>query len=370
MGVFRIILALSVFAAHAYEAFSGGVPLDDWKSLVSRNGLHIFIWSGHAVFAFFILSGFYMAMVICQKYSKLTDGTRRFYFNRALRLYPTNWVILVAYILFYIASHTPSFLTFHGGPRPWLTPLAFFCNFFFLGTEIIPFGAKTNWYYVIGPIWSLSIEAYFYLLAPFIVRRSLGFIFCLATISAALRLTLCHFGIATVPWRYFFFPSDLVFFLMGVLAYRLYEHVKKSPWTKPAGIAASCLLLGLIVCKPFWNTAGNLDRWQSWAFFLAVALCAPFLFSLTKDNRIDNFVGQLSYPVYLGHMLVFAVLMRLSSGQIDKPILSLVLTLLLATTLYLAVDRPIEKIRQRIPITGAKSRPRLRLPALLRSRLS
>jgi hypothetical protein len=47
-------------------------------------------------------------------------------------------------------------------------------------------------------------------------------------------------------------------------------------------------------------------------------------------------------------MLVFAVLMRLSSGQIDKPILSLVLTLLLATTLYLAVDRPIEKIRQRI----------------------
>ena len=161
MGTFRVILALSVFAAHVYTTFANGAPPDDWNSPVWRNKLHIFIWSGHAVFAFFILSGFYMAMVICQKYSKLPDGTRRFYYNRALRLYPTNWVILAGYILFYVATHTPSFLTFHGGPRPWLTPIAFFCNFFFLGTEIIPFGVKSTWYYVVGTGGSLSVEGYF-----------------------------------------------------------------------------------------------------------------------------------------------------------------------------------------------------------------
>jgi peptidoglycan/LPS O-acetylase OafA/YrhL len=347
MGLLRIILALSVFAAHAYDAFGGGARLMDWHSPASRNGMHLYVWSGHAVFAFFILSGFYMAMVINEKYSKMPDGTRRFYFNRALRLYPANWVILAGFALVYVASGTPSFLTFTHG-ESWMTPIAFFCNLFFFGAEILPFKHPQNWQYVIGPIWSLSLEAYFYILAPFIVTRSLKSIALLAAASAALRLTLYHTGVGPEPWRYFFFPSDLVFFLMGVIAYRLFACVKDAAWTKPAGIFAAAVIFGLIAFPPFWKYASNLDCWQSWAFYLTVAAGTPFLFSLTKNSAIDNFIGQLSYPVYLGHILVFSAMLCFYNGPMDKGLLSLILTFIMAVGIYLAVDKPIDSIRHNI----------------------
>ena len=349
MGIFRIVLALSVFAAHAYDAFGANVPLNDWVSLAARGSLHIYVWSGHAVFAFFILSGFYMAMVINRKYSKVPDGTRRFYFNRALRLYPTNWVIIAIYALLFVLSATPSFLTLnltHGAA--WLTPIAFFCNFFFAGAEIITLSDYGNWQYVIGPIWSLSLESYFYVLAPFIVTRPIKFIALLAVGSAVLRLSLYQFGFAPTPWRYFFFPSDLVFFLMGVFSYRLFDPFKSAGWVKFAGMASAAALLSVVLCEKFWTYCGELDNWESWAFYTCVAICTPFIFHLTRNSVIDNFIGQLSYPVYLGHMLVFAAIARFYHGHIERGLLALILTTLFATSIYFVVDKPVENIRRRI----------------------
>ncbi|QDQ27936.1 acyltransferase [Chitinimonas arctica] len=354
-----MILALSVLLAHATSVFGTATGMNGAATTMTRESLNIFVWSGHAVFAFFILSGYYMAMVICQKYSKLEDGTKRFYFNRALRLYPTSWVILALYVFYFIASGTPSFMLLDSAPgKEWLTPFAIFSNVFFLGAELIPFKDPSNWDLVLGPIWSLSVEVYFYILAPFIVTRSIRFIALLALASGILRLTLYHFGVAVVPWRYFFFPSDLVFFLMGVIAYRLHEQVKDAAWMKLGEPLAAAALFGFIAYEPFWIYP-DLDQWQCWVFFILVCVCTPFLFNLTKNSKLDTFIGQLAFPLYLGHQLVFSVVLRYYEGPLDKAVFSLAMTLALSIVIYFAIDKPLEAYRKRAWQAKPAPRPRL-----------
>ncbi|MGH8802776.1 MAG: acyltransferase family protein [Casimicrobiaceae bacterium] len=261
MGAFRLVLALAVLLAHIATSIGA--------SVVNRQSLHILVWSGEAVFAFFIISGFYMSLIINEKYAALPGGRWRFYANRALRLYPVHWTLLALYALVYALSGTPSFLLGdHRDPfGRWL--YACFANLFFFGVEALPIRDAANWKFVVGPIWSLSIEAYFYLLAPFVVGRSLRALASLRAIAFALRLGMYVSGVSLLPWRYFFFPADLVFFLMGSLSYRLYAWVRHRPVATWLGAGAAALPVFCVVWPGLW-TAPDLDQPLAWLFYACV----------------------------------------------------------------------------------------------------
>jgi peptidoglycan/LPS O-acetylase OafA/YrhL len=346
------MLALAVFAAHVKGFFDQGAT----HPLITRDSLHVFIWSGHAVFAFFIISGFYISMVICEKYSKLENGTGKFYLNRALRLYPANWVMLAILVVFMLCINMPSFFLMDVQPgREAFAAMAIFAHTFFFGSELISgFTNTDNWYFVFGPVWSLSLELYFYVLAPFIVTRSVRFVALLALGSAAIRLTLYHFGVGVVPWRYFFFPSDLVFFMLGVLAYRFYASARGRNWFARARPIAALVLLASVAYKPLW-TFGDQDQWQSWVFYATVCICTPFVFDLTRKSKVDNFIGNLAYPVYIGHTMASMIVDHFH-GPFDKSIISFALVLLFALGVNFFVDRPIERIRSAVS-SRRQSRP-------------
>src|SRR5437879_4725695 len=80
MGTLRLFLAFSVLAWHLR-------PLG-YLRLTALDG-------GIAVISFFIISGFYMSMVISQKYRHLPNGRRRFFLNRFLRIFPLYFVAMV-----------------------------------------------------------------------------------------------------------------------------------------------------------------------------------------------------------------------------------------------------------------------------------
>jgi len=93
MGIIRVALALAVVLSHLPPAT-----------------FH-FVSGGVAVQAFFIISGFYMALVLSSKYS----STSLFYSNRLLRLMPSYFVMMGvgAFCLFVLnasATVTPELL--------------------------------------------------------------------------------------------------------------------------------------------------------------------------------------------------------------------------------------------------------------------
>jgi peptidoglycan/LPS O-acetylase OafA/YrhL len=79
---------------------------------------------------------------------------------------------------------------------------------------------------------------------------------------------------------------------------------------------------------------------------LVFALVVPPLFELSKGNPRDRWLGELTYPMYLVHLLVLGCLVRLGA-PVSGPLL-LTCAALAAVVLYLAVDRPVDALRQRI----------------------
>jgi peptidoglycan/LPS O-acetylase OafA/YrhL len=243
----------------------------------------------------------------------------------------------------------PSFLIGNANAPFWTQLYALFSNFFFFGVEVLPFFGEENWKFVLGPVWSLSIECYFYALAPFIVRRRLHTLLALTCIALAFRLSLYLSGVPMLPWRYFFFPAHLVFFLMGSLSYHFYVWLQGKAFARWLGAGAVALLIACVVSPPVW-TAPDLDQPLSWSFYVCVWVCTPLVFNLTHTWKFDNALGQMSYPIYLSHALVIGVVQQWGITM-DNGVVGTALTLAFSAGLYAFLDRPIEHIRRRIGVS-------------------
>ena len=70
--------------------------------------------------------------------------------------------------------------------------------------------------------WTIGLELLFYAMAPFIVRRPIWVIGLFCVFSLAFRLGMMALGFSGEAWNRTLFPSELIYFLLGVLGYRLY----------------------------------------------------------------------------------------------------------------------------------------------------
>ncbi|HTB23657.1 MAG TPA: acyltransferase [bacterium] len=315
MGVLRLWLAFAVLTAHIgavgnYQLLSG--PL--------------------AVQAFYVISGFYMALVLDRKYAK---STWVFLFNRVSRLYPGYLALsLLAFLylysmgrltgtdfgaLFYINDYWPHFSF-------WGRAITVASNVLMEGKDVTVFLAvdpHTAGYFLSAhPVhgvvpssafqflpqsWSLGLEFNFYLLSPWLVRLRSRWIVLIMAASTATRLALAHFGYSGDPWTYRFFPSELAVFLLGLMAYRVYRGLgeEDSNW-RQASYMATAVLIPVVVLSAY--LPGN-ENSTALLTLPLLALALPWIFERSKDISLDRSIGELSYTVYLSHLLV-ANLMR------------------------------------------------------------
>jgi peptidoglycan/LPS O-acetylase OafA/YrhL len=89
------------------------------------------------------------------------------------------------------------------------------------------------------------------------------------------------------------------------------------------------------------------------AVLLASAMgLIPFMFAVTKSSKWDRFLGDLSYPLYCIHMLLFEVCRTIlgrfhGHWNLFSPMV-LVTSLAAAVLLYWYVDRIVEHLRIRV----------------------
>ena len=332
MGSLRLFLALCVAFSHF------GMPLG-------------FPTSDIAVQSFFVISGFYMALVLNEKYGP--GSYWLFISNRLLRLWPTYLVILIP--SFVIASNWSPVLsldlasiTYYFVSQIFVvgqdTYFYLFTNHGTLGLTLHP-GTMPNLLYKLAPVpqaWTLALEFYFYLLAPFIVRRGPAFIGGIIAASVLLRMALLSmFGLGGDPWSSRFFPSELALFLTGSLCYYAYAP-RSDTQRRQAYVMLSTAAVLLPVCLAISSWDG-VSRLASLALLCTVILIVPYLFKLTRNLAWDRYLGELSYPLYICHFLIgWMVLPETTSGAY----ISLLLSLAFSTQLYRWVERPIDRWRQ------------------------
>lgn len=332
MGTLRFILALSVAFSHF------GLPFG-------------FLTSDTAVQSFFVISGFYMALVLNEKYGP--DTYWLFISNRLLRLLPAYFVVLV----FSLAAAS------NWRPILALDPLS--CGYFIasqlliVGQELYVFlivnhGTLTftlhpvgipKLLYTFSPIpqaWTLALEIYFYLLAPFFIRRGPMVIAALIAASLALRMGLQGaFGFSGEPWSFRFFPSEIALFLTGSLGYYAYaaaDDAQRSRLRMWLSVAAVLVFVCLAINR--WD---GVPRLMSLSLLAAVIVGVPRLFELTKKIAWDKYVGELSYPLYICHFLFgWWLEPETTLGAACALALSVVASILL----YHLIDKPVDRWRQ------------------------
>jgi len=355
MGCCRLALALAVVLVH------GG-------------GFSPMIGGALAVQAFFVISGFYMALVLHTKYPPGPRSYWIFISNRLIRLWPVYALVLVMAAASFWWGWTThgkpsglfSFWVEHWAKLAVSTKMILaLANLCFVGQDWLMFAAVDpqtgvlHWtadftkeslpafvFLVLPPSWSLGVELTFYLIAPFLVRRGVRFLVGLIVASFLVRFATYAVFHHHDPWSYRFFPAELAFFLFGVLAHRLSMAMPLSlDEARRRQIGAGALVVVLLLL-------GTLRISKDYAVLAAFGLCLPFIFEATKANRLDRTIGELSYSVYLGHAFLAPVLMagfqRL--GWALPPMVfsgALVLaSLALAVALHVGVERPIDRFRQ------------------------
>jgi len=339
MGTIRTVLALSVVLWHVGP---GLAP----------------VTGESAVTCFYIISGFYMSMVLNGPYSE-DEWPWKFYLSRFLRLYPAYWAIALVSLVTYLVSESPRhILNFDGTLHPALWAFTIFSNVSIWGLDVLNGIAKAGLFTnhriirLVGPAWTLAVELQFYLVAPFIVRRALRW--CLIILGVALVI---HFLTLAAPehLRYYLAPSAWCFFLLGHLSHRVSallteSRVRRNLGLVSIGVVPLCAVLGRV-----WSYQ-SVDHIGTWAFYLLFAAAVPFLFERTQNNQLDNAIGGLSYPVYLVHSPFIAIAALIFGGNENELYKlgfwvcagTVVAVVVGALALHYGLERPIDRIRWRL----------------------
>jgi peptidoglycan/LPS O-acetylase OafA/YrhL len=187
-------------------------------------------------------------------------------------------------------------------------------------------------------------------MAPFVLGR-LPLVIALFCVSIALRLFGLALGFAGAdPWGYRFFPFELALFLAGALSHQLLL-----PWAKdmvarrPVRSLQIFLVVTLIlVIFPFIPGGSSTKRLLLFSAFFVVL---PFGFLHQATHRLDAAIGELSYPLYMCHMLVISWSAAAFSGH-GHIAVSLLGTFLMTLALNVFVARPVDRYRHSL-----RSRP-------------
>lgn len=200
-----------------------------------------------------------------------------------------------------------------------------------------------------GQMYTVGLEWIFYFMAPFLLRRSATFIVVLTTFAGLYHYALARAGWSPRPWQYEFFPGIFYFFMLGAVSYRFYakiKHMSFPPWIAfiAWGIAAvACWAVQPVSVGEFTNHPKTV------AFYLTMTLLIPVLFKLTKDWRLDSWLGELSFPIFAVHYLIASYFGSIPGSQdVETNLKILAATVASSVAIASIVGKPVERLRAKI----------------------
>lgn len=366
MGFLRLYLALCVVRFHAYQfplkqalgAAGGQGGIFPFDPLLLLNGRQ-------AVQLFYVLSGFYISMILCEKY-QAPGGVRVFYLKRVLRLLPLYALVTLAVVAvalgtdevrsFQARMEPGGFLALAGADMASML-LVGLSNLLIVGADVLWFLRLTpegaQWapfqlsplhngsaFSLNPPAFTLAIEMYFYALAPLLVR-SVRRVALLLLAGFLYLLGLRLAGEWNVISSYHFFPASWLYFAMGALAYHAMRgHVSR----KALAMGALPYVALFFLCfTPTGEPREDIGFVVMWVLVSLAVYWVPWLFVRTKRWRVDGFLGDMSYTVYVVH---FPLLLYTDGTALQALLWVWLLALCLAVTLVF--ERPLERWRQGI----------------------
>lgn len=301
---------------------------------VLRGGAAIWVYIGHALMVsgfslwfvpsgrlavdlFMILSGFVITLLRINK----VENYSVYIFRRFMRIYP---LFLVALALGYMTMHLYLPVLgenplFSGDTQKFIDRDASVDQFFYghlfahltllhgaIPDSMLPQSALA----ISGPLWSISLEWQFYILAPFIIwgldYRDSKFIRPAITILLIYIIVLISHKFWTPSIVTAFLPEKIDLFMLGVLCGIAWESSIKKHYL----LLLIGSILSIFVYKFLFHN--NLLPLVIWFFTYIVAATGDKLRITILINRIFSlrpavWIGERSYGLYVLHMPVMLV---------------------------------------------------------------
>lgn len=317
---------------------------------------HLFKFTGGfaGVDVFFVISGFLMTKIITDElFGTGTFSLSRFYLFRAKRIIPPLFVLCIVLIVvgyYILAGSQYSRLSIHT-----ISTLSFFSNFSFL-RELGYFDSLANTKWLLHT-WSLSVEWQFYLVLPIalviaykayanryfiksiILLGTLLSFFCSVLVTVKYSPEFSFYMLPTRAWE--MLAGGYVFLRLDNISFK--ERVSK--FIEYTGF--------LLLAISFFCFNHN-NVWPGYLAILPVSgaglIIAAKGNSLLTSNKLFQFIGKISYSLYLWHwpIYVFIVYYEVDQNNIYL-LIALTTTFICACASYYFVEVPSRSLFNKRP---------------------
>lgn len=286
----RAVASLTVLFGHMWSPFGDWGLTPNWRMP----------WPDGPVTTFFVISGFLITFLLLNETAKTNDvSIPKFYMRRILRIWPLYYVYvilaLIAVALFHDEINSAGwFYAFFSGNISHA-----------IGLGIIP----------LFHFWSLGVEEQYYLWYPWMVKYNKKHL-----LTAVSLLCVCWFGLKL--FAYIVFGKGLFYRVMAVTQFdcmmigamgAIMYYRKKEWFCKLCGHPIVAVLAWILFFSSglYANYIPSPVRNEYIALISLMVIVAGLLRKPLLESKVMNYLGQISYGIYVIHPLLLYILTHL-----------------------------------------------------------
>ncbi len=299
---------------------------------------------------FYVISGYLITGLLLRELEKTGRlSLRKFYSRRIKRLLPSSSLVLVS-------TAIAGLLILPGSERNDLgqnivASALYVSNYLFAHWQ--------NDYQNLGatpsPVihyWSLAVEEQFYLLWPMLLlvvfkARGREWLFrCIAVITLISFIISIRLTSTSPIWSFYSLPTRV--WELGVGALLLWRPMAVNVKRRKDFYLGSLFVLAILLCSLFYNSKTAFPGWAALPPVIASAGLIryysqiPRSISFLLNSKIGQWLGAISYPIYLWHWPVLILVPQFLDRALTplERCVGIALTLLLADLTHRFVEQP------------------------------
>lgn len=321
----------------------------------------VFHHGNRGVQLFFIVSAFTLFLSLHSRHQYEKGHFRNFFIRRLFRIVPLFYAAIILYFIIYGFSQRP--LT-TGAPSLFdvITTVLFVNGWY-----------PTSINSVVSGGWSIAVEMSFYLLLPILfilitnMEKAIFAVFTSVVLAVVLNNAALQFYEPFFPGNkilvgwfiYFWFPSQLAVFCLGILLYFVFKKI--SPGEPKNRLKSYIYLIAAIIWLMLVNTYQENFLSEHFLFSLGLFVFAYALALYPQPlfvNRITTNIGKWSYSMYFVHFVVldffythfrhFKVLPGTTANFLLGLFLVTGVTVVISITTYFLIEKPAMRLGQKM----------------------
>lgn len=244
---------------------------------------------------FFVLSGFILSFRYADPFRRGTVSHPEFWIGRIARVYPLHLLTMLLAL--------PAALM--RADAVWALVLQLFAQLT-LTQAAVP--VSSVYFSFDFPAWSLSVEAFFYLLFPLLTTTRTSHLLVVLATVVAYQLGVSHVDRGVHFLAYIFPPARLADFVTGILIFRLFERHRTI--SAATATISQCCALGLLVAC--YAVAPHVSQGLRYDVFYLLPMAGIVLSCAWQNGALARlmsyrwlvFLGDASFALYLVHQLI------------------------------------------------------------------